>query len=177
MAKKDVLAARVVSISNVAGYHDDATSALRMFFSETNPHYVSRFFGKSQVEVASELVDRLDETDLRSSLAVLSQVEAAFRLDYAERCEKKKHDPLPKAFLALYRKKSKKGRLREDIFAMWREKHPETHQALSELNGAFNLRHWLAHGRYWKPSLGRKYDYRYIYNLADSVFENFPLIG
>ena len=48
MAKKDALAARVVSISNVAAYHDDATSSLRMFFSETNPHYLLRFFGKNR---------------------------------------------------------------------------------------------------------------------------------
>ena len=127
--------------------------------------------------MTAELSDRLDETDLRSSLAVLSQVEAAFRLDFAERCEKKKYDSLSKAFIALYRKHRERVRLREDIFATWRQNHPETHQIISELNGAFKLRHWLAHGRYWKPSLGRKYDYQYIYNLADSVFENFPLVG
>jgi len=174
---RNVLAARVVSIVKVAAYHEDATASLRLFFSDSNPQYDYRFITKDRGTVAAELIDRLDETDLRSSFAVLSQVEAAFRRDYAERCEKKKSDPLSKAFRALYRKRGTRVGLREHILATWREKYPDKRQTISELNGAFNLRHWVAHGAGWEVNLGRKYDYRYIYSLADSIFENFPLEG
>lgn len=37
---------------------------------------------------------------------------------------------------------------------------------LGELAGAFRYRHWLAHGRYWQPKLGRKYDYLSVFGLA-----------
>ena len=34
---------------------------------------------------------------------------------------------------------------------------------------AFKYRHWLAHGRYWEPKLGRIYDYYSLYDLAYSM--------
>lgn len=32
----------------------------------------------------------------------------------------------------------------------------------------------LAHGRYWTPKLGRKYDFDQIYALAESIHQRFP---
>ena len=43
-----------------------------------------------------------------------------------------------------------------------------------DLKGAFKFRHWLAHGRYWDPNLGRKkYDFQSLYALAEEFFECF----
>jgi hypothetical protein len=177
MPKQVTFAPRVVSILDIAAYHEDTDSSLRLFFTSSNPNFVLRFIGKSRSEIDAELADRLFETDLRSSLAILSRLEAAFRIDYEQRCEKKKHDAISKAFLALYRKHPVKVRLEEHIFKTWREKHPETGPLISQLKGAFKFRHWLAHGTFWEPKLAREYDYQWIYLLADNVFANFPLIG
>jgi len=35
-----------------------------------------------------------------------------------------------------------------------------------ELKLAFKFRHWIAHGRYWKPKIGKKYDFNEIFKLA-----------
>jgi hypothetical protein len=80
------------------------------------------------------LANRLNETDLRFSLAILSRLEAAFRIDYEQRCEKKKRDDVSKAFLALHRKQRKKVQLEDQILDTWRRKHPETSQLISQLN-------------------------------------------
>jgi hypothetical protein len=68
--------------------------------------------------------------------------------------------------------------LDEDIFETWKEKSPAPGPRLiSELRGAFKLRHWLAHGRYYEPNLGRKkYDFNFVYSLADDVLNSFELL-
>ena len=52
-----------------------------------------------------------------------------------------------------------------------------THGAklIGDLRGAFRFRHWLAHGRYWNPKLGQKYDFVSVYSLAANVLGDFPL--
>jgi hypothetical protein len=67
--------------------------------------------------------------------------------------------------------------LAEKIFEIWRTVYPETSYLIGELKGAFRFRHWLAHGRYFQPKLGRKYDYEGLYLLAISVLTQFPLFS
>jgi hypothetical protein len=163
-----------ISIRDVATYHQDTEASLRLFFTSVNPQLAVWFAGDTPSEVAAKLAARLNETDLRSSFAILSQLEAAFRIDYTQRCKRKKRDAVSKAFRALYKTHGCNVRLEDDIFATWRQEHPETKKLIGELQGAFKFRHWLAHGRHWTPKLGRKYDYRWIYTLADSVLADFP---
>jgi hypothetical protein len=176
MGNQVTFESRRVSIPEIAAYHEDVDASLRLFFTRSNPNFELRFFGKNNGEIAIELADRLNETDLRTSLAILSQIEAAFRVDYGQRCKTKKKDAVSKAFNKLYRKNRERVSLEDHILAIWREKHPEKMQLLSELKGAFKFRHWLAHGMYWQPNLARKYDYQEIYALADNVLEAFPLL-
>jgi hypothetical protein len=140
-----------------------------------NPSFAVRFLAMRSSEIAAELADRLNETDVRSSLAILIRLEAAFRIDYLQRCQKRKRDALSKAFRALYKDKGPNVGLEDHIFVAWQREHPQTGPLISELAGAFKLRHWLAHGSYWQPKLGRKYDYQGICALADSVLASFPL--
>jgi hypothetical protein len=46
---------------------------------------------------------------------------------------------------------------------------------IGALRGALNFRHWIAHGRYWEPKLGRAYGFADIYNLAKGIVAGFPL--
>lgn len=166
-----------ISILNVAAYHQDAEASLRLYFTTAHPSFAIRFAGYLSEEILAGLTIRLDETDLRSSLAVLTRVEAAFRIDYLQRCQKKKRDKLSIMLRDIYKERGPYARLEDDILAAWRGTYPTVAQVVSELRGAFKFRHWLAHGSYWTPKLGRKYDYQSIYALAITVLGSFPLFG
>jgi hypothetical protein len=170
---------KAVSISAVADYHRDTESSLRLYFTRTNPDFVARFAGDLPSEVEKELADRLNETDLRSALAIMSRIEAVFRIDFRQRCKKKQPDGVSIAFRRLrrpYGAQDWRVPLERGIFDTWRSVHPDTSSLIGELKGAFRFRHWLAHGRYFQPQLARKYDYPYLYLLAISLLEQLPLI-
>lgn len=133
-----------------------------------------RFASDLPSEVETKLADRLGETDMRSALAIMARVEAAFRIDYQRRCEKKKPDPVSIKFRALFKARDRNVRL-EEIWEVWHQCHPSTGPLISQLRSVFQFRHWLAHGRYWK--VGRKYDFQTIYQLVDGVLASFPMYG
>jgi hypothetical protein len=159
----------------IAEYHADVVSSLKLYFSAASPSFSRRFYGRSLNEVSGELVRRLEETDMRSAFFVLTSLEAAFRTDYEYRCRKKMKDNLSRAFRAIHKSRGTRVSLDEDIFQAWRENSTAPRLLIGDLRGAFNFRHWFAHGRYWEPRLGRKYDFNFIYSLADTVLSAFPL--
>ena len=162
------------TIVEVAEYHNDVVASLK-YFSKTSPSFIStRYFGRPLGDV---LTARIEETDLRSAFFVLTALEAAFRVDYLYRCQKKMKDDLSRAFREIYKDREENASLDEDIFETWKEKSSAPGPRLiGELRGAFNFRHYLAHGRYWEPRLGRKYDFNFVYSLADDVLNAFPLL-
>src|SRR5208282_2556050 len=101
MRKRIAPARQPVSLLDLADYHRDAESSLRLYFTPTNPDFVVRFAGDLPSEVTAKLADRIDETDMRSALAIMARIEAAFRVDYQQRCERKKPDPVSIAFRVL----------------------------------------------------------------------------
>lgn len=159
------------AIFEIAEYHNDVLSSLRLYFSQVPASFGARFVGRRFDEV---LASRVEETDLRSALAILTNIEAAFRVDYESRCQKKMKDSLSRAFRAIYKSRKTRVSLESDIFEAWIENSTGSRQLISELRGAFKFRHWLAHGRYWEPKLGRKYDFNFVYSLADDVLNAFP---
>ena len=167
-----------LSIIEIAGYHNDVVDSLKLYFSEISPNFSDRFFGRSPREIASELASRIEETDRRSAFFILTALEAAFQADYLRRCQEKTKGDVSDAFRLIYRKRKQKARLDDDIFQTWREKSSVPGpQLISRLRDAFNFRHWLAHGRYYEPNLGRKkYDFNFVYSLADDVLNAFPLL-
>jgi hypothetical protein len=104
-------------------------------------------------------------------------VEAAFRIDYLQRCYQREKDGISRAFRSLHKRRRARAHLEEEILEIWKQHTTGAATLISDLRAAFNFRHWLAHGRYWEPKFGRKYDYVSIYTLAANVFENFPLVG
>jgi hypothetical protein len=165
------------TIVEFAEYHNDVLDSLKLYFSDVSPSFSSRFFGCSVAEIKFALAARIEETDLRSAFFVLAALEAAFRIDYLYRCRKKERDPVSRAFRTIYKQREKNASLDEDIFETWKEKSfAPGPRLIRELRGAFNFRHYLAHGRYWEPKLGRKYDFNFVYSLADDVSNAFPLL-
>jgi hypothetical protein len=170
------------TIAKIAEYHNDVVDSLRLYFSEISPSFGTRFFGRRPEEIAAELATRLEETDLRSAFFILASLEADFRVDYEYRCQKKLKGDLSQAFRTIYQSRRRNARvgrnvsLDEDILETWKEKSPApVPRLIGELRGAFNFRHWVAHGRYWKPKHGGKYDFDDVYSLAESVLKNFEL--
>jgi hypothetical protein len=159
---------------DIASYHRDAEMSLRFYFSQVNPDFHARFVSYRQSDVATELTERLSETDMRSALVVMARIEAAFRVDYKQRCQMKKSDEMSIAFRKIFKARKEKARLDEDIWETWRQIEPSTRDLISRLRSVFRFRHWLAHGRYWP--VGNKYDFQTIYLIADAVFADFGLL-
>ena len=67
-------------------------------------------------EVAAKLDERLREIDLTSSLTVLAAVEAAFHIDYLQRCYGQGEEAISLAFRDLYKTKQKRASLVREIF-------------------------------------------------------------
>ena len=155
-------------LENVALHHLDASTALIDFFSGNSPDLQVRYAGAVLADVRQA---SLSELDFRSSLAVLSSVEATVRIDYLRRVYARKKDPLSLAMRSIYKEKENTARLEEDLLHTWRNDGSISTELTGALIGAFKYRHWLAHGRYWKPKLGRKYDYITVYGISEEFIE------
>ena len=177
MAKRVNFSGQQLGLADIDGYHHDAEAALRLYFSSASPTYPVRFIGYSVAEVTEELHARLLESQLRASLAVLSSLEAAFRIDYLQRCYHRDRSEITRRFRDLYKEHAEHVRRDEHILDNWAMHFPETRALIGEIKAAFRFRHWLAHGRYYSPKLGRKFDYFYLLELADEVFDSFPFLA
>jgi hypothetical protein len=168
---------RLTSLEWAAQYHNDAVESFNHYLSMVSPKSLSQFDAYSGPRLDVGLADYIQETDLRSSLDLLTKIEAAFQMDYQFRCRKRLKDDLSRAFRELYKRDQRYVSLEKDILDAWSSHASGAHQLIGELRSAFKFRHWLAHGRYWTPKLGREYDFQLLYILALTVFENLPLRG
>jgi uncharacterized protein YutE (UPF0331/DUF86 family) len=164
-----------LQVDDIAQYYQDTTSSIQLYFSLANPEAERLFAEKSKEELQYKLNEVSEENELLISMSLLSALEAAFRIDYLQRCYKKKKDSLSRAFQQIHQQKGNRASLEDDIFDAWKQHTNVPNHLVSELKGAFKYRHWLAHGRYWEPKLGRKYDYFSVYTLGQTVVSSFPL--
>jgi hypothetical protein len=173
MASRTTFSGLHIGLPEIAEHHQDLESSLRLYFSAASPTFAVRFFGHSNTEVAEVLGERIDEAELTSTLAVLASLEAAFRIDYLQRCYQRGKDPVSRAFREIYKEKQQRASLDRDIFETWRNNASVPRSIFRELHDAFNFRHWLAHGRYWTPKSPR-FDFNDVFTLAEIVLRNFP---
>jgi len=177
MGKYVSFSGRHLALSEIVKHHIDVEASLRSYFSPASNSYSVRFAGYVSMEIKEELELRLSEHNRATIFSILSALEAAFRIDYLQRCYKKKKDVLSREFRDLYKNKGFRVSLEDDILAKWKECTPVSNKLIADLKGAFKYRHWIAHGRYWALKLGQKYDYESIYILAETIFNSFPLEG
>jgi hypothetical protein len=169
-----------LEIDEIVIHHLDTESALRSYFIYESNSDHERFIGYNSAELSEELMARIAELSHTSSLSLLAALEAVFRIDYLQRNYKKKKDLLSKALREIYKNKSTRASLEEDILEAWKihARGSSSSRLIGELKGAYKYRHWLAHGRYWQPKMGRpNYDYDSIYLLALTVLNSFPFEG
>jgi hypothetical protein len=160
---------QMLSLEEIAAYHEDVVSCLKYYFNELSAYSAERFFAYTPDERAKELRRRVEETSLRSILIVLASVEARFRVDYEDRCRYRLKDNLSRSFRAIYKNRKRKVKLEQDIFEAWKTHRAESRLRIGELRTAFKFRHWLAHGRYWQPKIGRNFDFESVFDLAAAV--------
>jgi hypothetical protein len=165
------------SLSGSAQYHYDLVESLKLYFNRDSPHSLARLDTYEGPRIAVRPSDYFEETGLRSSLALLTWIESVFQLDYQYRCRKRLRDDLSRAFRAISKRKPNYVNLEKDIFDAWSMYASGALPLIGELRAAFKFRNWLAHGRYWTPKLGRKYDFESLYLLADAVYSKLPLCG
>jgi hypothetical protein len=83
-------------------------------------------------------------------------------------------DSLSKYFRDIRKMRKSSIRLDEDILEGWKRYSTVSNLHIGELRSAFKFRHWLAHGRYWTPKFGQKYDFETIYPMAEAIVSGFP---
>lgn len=165
-----------LTLERLAAYHADVTASLRLYFSPAAPAFTTRFAAQSPREVATELRSRLLESDIRSTLVLMTSLEAHFQIDFNLRCRSNLSDALSVHFRDIETTGGNRVRL-EDILEGWKRHVSTTADLIGQLRGAFKFRHWLAHGRYSSSKLGQKYDFEGVYLLASAVISGFPLGG
>lgn len=170
---KASLSGKHLQLARIIEHHTDVEAALRHYFSPESAQYLIRFATYSLRELTDELELRLAENEKSTTLMILSSLEAAFRVDYLQRCQQKKKDNLSRALREIYQQKQDRVAL-DDIFKAWQESDVTLKTLIGNIKGAFNYRHWLAHGRYWTPKF-QKYDYDIVYSLAQMVYDNCAL--
>ncbi len=116
----------------------------------------SRYVGKTREKLDADLAFQDDELSRLSMFGMFACTEAALRVDFIKRVGTREKDDVSRGFRDAFKEQGGKFRLEEDILDVWRE-HGEARikGAVQRFKDALNLRHWLAHGRYWKPKLGR----------------------
>jgi len=180
MASRVSLSGRNLSLLAIANSHSDVETGLRLRFSPLAPDYSARFFGMSRDEVDAELRAALDEADTNAILTLLAAVEAAFRVDFALRVQRRLKDKVSRSCRDLQKEKDRKGKrnrvsFEDEILEIWQVNDPAASAAVANVRSAFNYRHWLAHGRYWVPRLGRQYSYTLIYGICVAALGRVPL--
>jgi hypothetical protein len=176
MGNRVPLSGENLELDEIANHHADVINSLRNYFSAASPHYLQRFAGYAPREIGDELAIRLLESEKSSILTMLSALEAVFRIDYLQRCYNRRKDTLSRVFRDLHKIKGSRVGLEDEILGAWKEHTSVPASLIGDIRGAFKYRHWLAHGRYWVPKIGQKYDYDSIYSLADTVRRAFPLV-
>ena len=137
----------------------------------------SRLLGLAREEVEAFFQRQREELGFLAMLGLLAAAEAALRCDFQDRVEHRLKDSASRSFRDIYKKlrddrQQNKVRLEEHILETWRTCEPSTRSAIGDFRGVLRLRHWLAHGRWWEPKLGRlpsSYSPADVYDTAQNL--------
>ena len=170
------LSGQHLELDRIARQYRDVEAAVKDYFSASNPRSADRFLGYTEEEILSERTSLLEEHGRGTSMTVLAALEAAFRIDFLQRCYRREKDAVSIEFLKLYRSRRAPVSLGGDILPVWKRKASKLASVVADLQKVFRYRNWLAHGRYWESD-SPKYDYEEVYRLAETVLNVFPFKG
>ena len=162
-----------LELVEIANHYELINSTMANFYLGDSPSFLSRYAFSTPTQISSEYQGARKEFEMSVCLTILASLEAGFRMDYLHRVDRKLKDGLSRAFIKIYRREKLKVGF-ETILETWKRHAPSSDVYIRELKGALAYRHWLAHGRYWRPKLARVHGYTDIYNLAYNIFDGFP---
>jgi len=178
MAKRVSLSGEEKSIKSILSWYDDHLQAINDFRYKILDKRAS---SKSRVKIAEKFkrfdIDKINEYFDNSEgelerlvcLDLISAIEAFLRVDYHQRIKDRDKSEIGRAFRDLNKKKGNKISLEEDIIETWKSNTGTP--SFSNLLGLLKYRHWLAHGRYWAPKLGRVYSFDITYKISENILD------
>jgi hypothetical protein len=176
MAKKSQerqSSAQLNSLEQLELYDEDAKASLRHYFNsilrgEIVPESKMHL---TEDEIRELLRRSLDETDARSSLILITFIEAQFRLHYQRRSKiQRKISAEVKNKHGAANKKIERPSLEDDLFEAWKKILPGESRFFGCLKTIFRYRHWMAHGRYFTLT-SNKPDPGDLFVIAQKVVE------
>ena len=99
----------------MAEQHAVVEEAIHFYYTDASPAFGTRFAFYTEDEILAERDTRLYEAGAASAMMVLASIEAAFRVDYLQRCYARYKGRLSRSLRTLYQDKGKRVRLSEDL--------------------------------------------------------------
>jgi hypothetical protein len=137
-----------------------------------SPHE-SRFIGFTRKEVQEFFDSQTGELELLTMFALLATTEAILMIEFKARVAARKKDGLSRRFREIHKANGDKIHLDEDILVAMKEEGVAAN-VIAAFRGTLKLRHWLAHGRYWSPKLGRRYKPGDVFDIARALIDSIP---
>ena len=174
--KKFVKSDDFLSLDEIVAYKNDSEKALKSYYRQLKSGIIEDpdKVGYTKKELEEELGDRLRELELNSIFLLLSSVEGWMRLGLQERLIKKKRkDKINKELLA-YMQDNGKEIIKDipisQVFKMYKMICSSSN-ILDQIQQAFkSYRHWMAHGRYYRQKINKRYDFDSLYMLIDAIY-------
>ena len=166
------------SIEEIWNWYEDQIEALRDFrykvisaVSSPKIQVNEKFFNLTLAEIEEYFSDSEEELEHLVSLNLVSATEALLRLDFLRKVEAKDKSDLGRIFRNIQKDKGNRVSLETDIIDNWNAIVSTSKTDFSNFIALLRYRHWLAHGRYWNPKLGRGYDALTTYAITEKIFE------
>ena len=105
---------------NIGEHHAVSVKSMNLYYSHLNPEFNFQFQFDTPEEVQRKKEDHLEEIDASLALTLLASIEASFRIDYLQRCYRRKKDPLSRNFRALYKNKGRQVSFENEILDGWK---------------------------------------------------------
>jgi len=179
-----VFSGEVLTLNEIVRYYSLSKESLIFLMNRIltgKSDILSEFIGYTEDELKEEFKRLQCEVEKCAVFNILTTLEAEFRMDFFIRVKRKYKCSISKKFRDIYKqyeKKHKENRipLKEEILRVWKEEFPKLKSIIDPYIEALNYRHWLAHGRWWKPKVryDEKYDFDTVYRLAQSIYDNIP---
>lgn len=163
MAKRVSFSKEHLEVNDIIDYKNDLEASLELYYINANAYV--KFTLYSQNELIQEKKDRLSEVNQNCVFMILSGIESWIRIDYETRVKNKLKDSLSRELRNLDKTYDKTYKISIDLLCDIYKKYSQGN-IFSLIKSAFKLRHWLAHGRYWIPKIGKKYDFNEMYIIA-----------
>jgi len=166
------------SIDSILNWYEDQVEALRdlknkivraVIYSNAGVKVNPKFLELTIGEIDEYFENSEEELNHLVCFDLISATEALLRVDYYDKISKKDKSPVGREFRVINKKKRNKVSLEDDIVTTWKTATGDT--SFSNFLGLLKYRHWLAHGRYWQPKLGRQFSVDIAYEISENIYD------